>query len=336
MDWRPTIRRDERSLGLLSMFACLICEGLYGPLAKGLSGTLSPLTLLLLTEALMAIFIVLFLGFIPLSKAIAKIPTKNLLIAMGIGVLSSGIAPYLWFAGIRSTSAMNASLITSANILFAVAFAYILLKETIDALQAVGCAVVMIGVLMIQLSGVSSTSSVQFGDFLILLGTMTFALGTVIFKKYLTKEHPEVILFIRCVSGLATVGIIGFVLQADILGELQTFPPPLLPMLLAFAFFARFLDLTFFYAALDRLPSVTVSLILNATPLVSILFSMLLLHEKLTPYHLVAGVLIVFGMMVEHVRRPVQVTLRERLLRLLPWHGEERMSPELIEQIASH
>src|SRR6185295_8473813 len=88
-------------------------------------------------------------------------------------------------------------------------------------------------------------------------------------------------------------------------------------LLLAFTFFSRYLNLTFFYEALDRLPATTLSLIEIANPLSGVLFAFLILGETIHSYHVLGAIFIIFGLMIEQTS--AQSLRRLQGKKLLPF-----------------
>lgn len=310
-------RKNEESLGVTLAFGSLLLQGTYVALAKGLTDVLSPISLLLISEALVACFVIVTIGLVPLTRTLFRARGRELFWAITIGVLNSGIAPYLWYKGLQSTTAVNASILGASKIVFALFLCHWFLKENMKRYQIIGSLIVFFGIVFSSFA--PNEIGFFFGDTYILLACVLFAVGTVLFKKHLSNFDPEAALFVRSISGV----MFGLVLSAFIahpyITELQSFPMERLVFLLSFVFFARFLNLTFFYAALDRTSATKVSLITEATPLSGMVFAVLLLHETVHVTHIIGGMLIVFGLILEEVSA-------QRAKKLVHWLLRSRVS----------
>jgi hypothetical protein len=91
-------RNDNKErLGLMLAFGALVWSGTYNALAKGLTPFLSPLTLLIMSETLTAVFIILTFGLVPLLKRLVKMDKASIRMSIIVGLMNSAVAPLLWF-----------------------------------------------------------------------------------------------------------------------------------------------------------------------------------------------------------------------------------------------
>lgn len=325
--------RSQYTLGLTLAFGTLLVTGTYNSLAKGLMPFLSPMSLLVLSEALTGVFVIATFGLVPLLREFMKLDGKSLRMCIVIGLLNSAVAPLLWFTGLARTSAVNASILSSVDIIFILIFGYFLMREKIERMRLIGAGVVVSGIFVISLASFGEPISMHIGDLFILAGAMVFALGAVLFKKYLSHVMPELEILIRNVVGVTTVIVVSVLMGYTFVEEVVAFPARKILLLLAFAFFARYLNLTFFYEALERLPVTTFSLIMIASPLSGLLSAVIILGESVQPYQMLGAVVIVFGLLLEQCslqaleslhhrwsflhfpfRKPVQATQTVRIL----------------------
>lgn len=304
----------EHRFGILLAFGSLIFVGTYSALAKGLTEFLSPVTLLLLSESLMALFIMMTLGFMPIIRGILKMDRKTLVVAMIVGVINSAIAPWMWFKGLQATTAVNSSILAGGDVIFMVVLSQWLLKEKISRAQELGALIVLAGILIISLHD-DQPIAVHIGDSLVIAAVGTFAVGAILFKKYLSHVSPEIALFVRNITGVATVAIIAGALRYPFIAEIGAFPLQKILLLLAFAFFSRYLHLLFYYESLDRIEATTAALIENAQPLSGIFFAVLILGENVAPHHALGAIFIIVGLMIEQISSSTWAKIRERSLR---------------------
>ncbi len=297
------------------VFGSLLFEGTYNALAKDITHFLSPLSLVILSEGLTAFFVVATIGLVTLTRELFRANGKQLFTGMLIGILNSALAPYLWFLGLQYTTAVNASILYGSEILFLLFFNYLFLCEKINRTQLQGASIVLAGVVLIATQGFQFGFMIHLGDVLILLANMVFSLGTILFKKNLSHMHPEAALFLRNISGIVTAVFVSTLLDHPFVREISSFPIQYVSSLLAFAFFSRFLNLSFFYGALERLPATTCGLIMNGVPLSGMFFAAVMLHEKVLPYHIVGASLIIMGLMLEQISRDTLVHVKEAVMR---------------------
>jgi len=316
----------ERRLGLMLAFGALIWTGTFNALAKGLTPFLSPMTLLLLSEALTAVFIIITFGLVPLVKEALRLPASTLRICVLYGLLNSALAPLFWFTGLKYTSAVNASILSSADVVAFLILGQIFLGERITRMQFYGLATIVLGILVMNFAGGSESFQGHVGDIYILCGSFSAACGSVLFKKYLSHVMPELAIAIRNVSAIIAVAIVGTIMQISVVDEVSAFPLQKVLLLLAFAFFSRYLNLAFFYEALQRLPATTLSLIQAATPLSGLTFAYLLLGETIHSNQILGCGFIICGLMIENLS-PKSMPAMHRFRNAL-WHLHVRKQPK--------
>ncbi|MSR67453.1 EamA family transporter, partial [Candidatus Peribacteria bacterium] len=198
-------KHHQYHLGLFLGFGALLWNGTYNALAKGLTPFLSPVTLLLLSEGLTAIFILMTFGFFPLLHEFRKMDRRSIWISMLIGLLCSAVAPLLFFTGLARTSAINASMLSSADIIIILLGAHFILKEKVSHMQILGGSIVMLGVVIVNVAGTGVPSSVHIGDLFIVAGSLFFGTGAVLFKKYLSHMMPELAILFRNISAIVII-----------------------------------------------------------------------------------------------------------------------------------
>jgi len=130
---------------------------------------------------------------------------------------------------------------------------------------------------------------------LILLGAMTAAVGSVIFRKYLKRVHPEIVLFTRGLIAIGFFFVLSAVLQASIIEQVKVFPITLITALIGYGFISRFMYLISYYESMEKLPAQTVSLFLPLVTVGSLIFSHFYLGEHIHWYHWAGGVFILLG-----------------------------------------
>jgi len=316
---------SQRRLGLVLAFGALVWSGTYNALAKGLTPFLSPMTLLLLSEALTAVFIILTFGLVPLLKKLMKMDAASIRMSIIVGLINSAIAPLLWFTGLSYTTAVNATMLSSGEVVSVLVLSHFLLAERMSRMQAAGILTIIVGIVIINVSGMTDDFTVYMGDVLVLLGCIASGVGAVLFKKYLSHVMPELAIVIRNIAGIVAVGIISLLVSHSVTAEVVSFPMEKVLLLLAFTFFSRYLNLTFFYEALDRIPATTLSSIHIASPLTGVFFAYLILGEHIQSYHVLGGIFIIIGLLVEQMSEQSLLSLRSRRFHLPFRYRSERI-----------
>ncbi len=291
-------RMSSRAIGWIALFICIFSASTYNAFAKTLTGSLSPLTLFFLSELLTGFFVVLSYGVMPILRSIAKIKKRSILPLICIGFTNGTIAPLLLFPGLRMSSAVNASLFGNMEMMFLIILAVFVLKEKFRREHFLSVSTMLAGMLIIALRGFTEGLHFYPGDALLVLSSLSFATGSIIFRKYLHRTEPHLILFVRATVAVSCYFLISPFLSHPLIEEIKLFPLALLPVLIGFAFISRFLNIFSFYEALDRLPVTVVSLFSNLTVVSSILFASWMLGEPIFGYHILGGALLILGALI--------------------------------------
>lgn len=293
---------SQSMIGWTALIACVFCSGTYNAFAKLLSTGLSPLSLFFVSELLTGFFVVFSFGVMPVLKDLARLKAKDVRSMILVGLLSGTTAPLLLFSGIRLSTAVNASLFGNLEPVFLVLLAVLVLGEKWTSRHFLSGIAVLIGMVTISLKGFSDGLEVNMGDALLVLASLAFALGSIVFRKKLHHAKPHLVLFMRSVVAVTCFFLASPFITHPLIEEIKNFPLELIPILLGFGFISRFLNVFTFYEALDHLAVTTVSLIVNLTVIVSIVFAWMLLGEPVAWYHVVGGALIILGTIVLEVR----------------------------------
>lgn len=121
-----------------------------------------------------------------LSFKIIQKNLKGISLTGFIGLFGFNI---FFFLGLLNTSAINAALIVSLNPALTILFSHKILKTSINKIQIIGVTIAFFGVIYLILKGdITNLSNTQFnyGDILILIANVFFALHHVWVKKYAT------------------------------------------------------------------------------------------------------------------------------------------------------
>jgi drug/metabolite transporter (DMT)-like permease len=291
--WAQTPRYT--AIGWISLAVMLVCASTYNVFAKLLTDVLSPLSLVFVSELLTAFFVLFSFGTVPTFQRVLKMPRSTWLPILCISLCSGILGPLLWFSGLHGSSVVNAALFSNAEMLFLTLLGVIVVRETFTRIHSLSLVTIVAGLGVIVLKGFTETVTFQIGDVLLLLSCLSYSVGSILFRKYLHKSDPQVVILCRSLSAVAGFFLLSPFLSHNLAAEISAFPIQSIPVLLGFAFISRFLNVFSFYEAVEHLPLTTVSLSLNITVVGSIAFSTWMLHETLEPYHLLGGALVIGG-----------------------------------------
>lgn len=107
--------------------------------------------------------------------------------------LAQTIIQYLLFyISLANTSGAKASIIVSSNVFLSILFSALIFRcEKLSTSKVIGCLLGFAGVVLINLSGTGLDGSMTFlGEGLMFLSTLSYALSSVLIKKYGQLENP--------------------------------------------------------------------------------------------------------------------------------------------------
>lgn len=285
---------SSQAIGWMALVVTIFSAGTYSGFAKVLTGAFTPLTFVFVSELLTAFLVLFSFGAMPMLRKLWRLEKKLYLPLLVVGLTSGTAAPLLMFAGLRASSAVNASLLGNTEMVFLLLLAMLFLGERCTRAQVFSACLIFFGIVVIALRGFTEGLTFQWGDALLLGASITWAVGSIVFRKYLHKD-PQLVLLVRSSIAVLFFFVLSSIIGPPLLDDIRGFPLALLPALLGFAFISRFLNVFSFYEALDHLPVTHVSLLCNLTSIVSVVFAHFYVGEAIQAYHLAGGGLILAG-----------------------------------------
>lgn len=273
----------------LLLFVVLLW-GINVVMLKYLTGFFPPLALapirLSLATALLFPVVLYKQGFV--------IPTAaSFLPILGVATFSIYLHQITLSWGISQTSSTHASLILGLNPLLTTVLASSLMKERFSAAKALGILLGFSGVALV-VSGGNTDASTLSGDAVMLVATITFALGSLFVKKSTATLSPLIVTAYS--HGLASFGLLvtGGLVNTDWHYPGAFEPLPILVLLFS-SFVNTALGALWWNTGIQQVGAATASLFLNATPVFGVFAAALFLGESLNWSHFAALLLVITG-----------------------------------------
>lgn len=194
----------------------------------------------------------------------------------------------LWFLGESSVSSSLSSIIIYTYPIFSTMFSIILLKEKYSMEGIAGITLGFFGIIVIFFNSISAAS--LNGIIFELISTISWALGTIFYKKYIRDEDRVATNFYQFAYSLIPVFLISLI---------STPPEKIVTPSITFLLLALTIGLPgtaiayYFFLRLNRDYNVsTISSFLFVVPAISVVFSFFILHNILT-YIQISGFLLV-------------------------------------------
>ncbi|MHA1115484.1 MAG: DMT family transporter [Candidatus Heimdallarchaeaceae archaeon] len=211
------------------------------------------------------------------------------------------LMPICLFFAVKKTTASSASFLLNINVAFIPLIAFFLVKEKIKKFQAIGVSVTIIGSFLVifdkeikslDFSLSSFTSSTVVGNLLALASGLSWAIYTVLLKKFYTEEDPLFITFLNLLLSSIFLFPIAFFLFPFSISV--TYLGIVLVMTLAIVSTA--LAYTFWLDILAYMSTTEVGVIQVLVPVISALLAVFFLGETITFVFAIGAFLIIVGL----------------------------------------
>ena len=251
------------------------------------------------------------IGFLVLVQIFskAKFPSFQLLLKNIKGYFLAGFVALFgfsifFFLGLKYTSALNAALQVSLNPVLTLIFAYFILGTPIYRHQKIGTVIALIGVFILVTKGqpfLLLEVDWNYGDGLIFIANVLFAIHHIWVKKYYTSEISN-ISFTLITNGFCLIGFLMFLpftgvtplANLDLTFWLSATGIGILGTGLAYIFWNEGIKIT---------GAANAGFFMNIVPFATAFFS-ICFGEQIEVYHLTSGILILIGMLFFQGFRP--------------------------------
>jgi len=289
---------NKNTLGnLLALFTVVIWGTTY-IVTKNLLNNFHPIEILLYR------FVIAFLALLIAYPKIFTIKNWKHEIVFALAGLS-GIAVYQFLenTALTYTSATNASIITSISPFFTAILSFFVLKdEGITKRFIIGFIISILGVILVTFNGMFILELNPFGDLLLLFAVFMWAIYSVI-TKIASKYGYPMVQVTRRITLYGIIFIIPLYLFSNLkfdIGKILVWENGLSIAFLGLI--ASALCFSTWNIAVKYIGPVKTTIYIYAIPVVTIIFSAIFLHEKLTWMGILGTVLTIIGLIVSTKR----------------------------------
>ena len=210
------------------------------------------------------------------------------------------------FIGSSKTSGINTTILLQTEILSTLIVFGILSLEKITTKKILGAILVFIGASLIVFNG---TFNINPGDIFIIIGASIYPIGNIFSKKTVKIASPSIILFIRSfVGGLILIAIsLLFESHPNAFSSIKAN----LPIILLTGIVIYHISKIMWYEGIKRIDvTKAIPISVGGGPLLSLIFSIILLKEIPTIFQIIGFILILVGVFT--------VTLKNKNTQLNP------------------
>lgn len=178
---------NSRLIAYGILLATSVIWGFASPIIKFTLADFPPL--IFLTYRFLLTSLVMLPLFVLLDDKIPKVKPRSWFMIIIAGLLGSSVNLGLLFWGLDNTTAISASVIAATSPIFVVLAGAFFLREKVKSTEAAGLVIAFIGSLVITISpSITTDGETVFGNFLIILGNVSWVGYVVITKKVLQNN----------------------------------------------------------------------------------------------------------------------------------------------------
>jgi drug/metabolite transporter (DMT)-like permease len=214
-----------------------------------------------------------------------------------IGILGGGMAFLMYFTGLQLTTSSRAAFLHKTLPIYTTIIAFLFLKERITGKQLIALFLMVIGTGVLYyekiVPDIDKWPDPTFGDLLIIVATVLWAIENTIAKKVILKGESNYIVSLSrmLIGSLVLFSFIILLGKLDVLFSLNIFQA----LNLLISTFILFLYVFCWYAALKLINVSKASTILLISPVISLFLGILLFEEPTPLLQLIGSILILFG-----------------------------------------
>jgi len=256
-----------------------------------------PITL----AAIRAIVFIPIIIFLLIKNGKKNIPAskEDWLIYISIGLFTIILPGILQNTGMMYTTASASSIIQTSGPIFTILFAIVILKESAGKKKIIGSLCALIGTIFLVMNldeNINLFDTSVYGNFLILLSGISYAISSIITKKGLERKNPLQILGFSSLIGFIVLSLISSFekpLEVIITLSIETWFAIFL-----LALFPSFIAILFWYMAMMKEEISRLVLFIYLMPVFTVIFSYILIGEIISIQTILFATLIIVGVAI--------------------------------------
>ncbi len=291
----PEGLRSERAAACLGLAFAVLCWAANTVLARGVVHETGPMALSFWRWV--TAWVILLPFGLPYVRREIKIIAANKWKLAALSLFSVALYNSILYIAAQFTTAMNMSIVTAAFPAVTVLAAWILIGEKPEKIQIAGIFISALGMLAIIFKGSpANLFSLRFGsgDLLVVLAVMSWALYSVLLRKFSIAVHLMTLLTVTVTAG--TVMIFPFYLAEAVHSDLLRFTAKNASVFLFLALFPSLLAYFFWNNGVLKIGSGRAAFFMYLLPVFGSLLAFLFLGEEFQSYHLAGSVLVFIGL----------------------------------------
>ncbi|MCV0430210.1 DMT family transporter [Nitrosopumilus sp.] len=243
------------------------------------------------------IYFICGIFFTPLSKkshSISKFGKKDWMF-MGLIGISEVSALITYFYGLSTSTAVNASIFSNSEIIFALIIAMLVFKEKLRIKECIPFSMIIIGMMVIPIANDLAQNNFSFGsmvtgDILIIFSGFLYAVDITLCKyvgdRFDVKRVTQIVSFVCAAVAIFVIAMFQIPMDIDIAQ---------LPGILIMSILGTGMSTLFFLIGLKLIGAVRTVLLYSTTSVFGVLFSGLMLAETISTTDIISLILVLSG-----------------------------------------
>lgn len=225
-----------------------------------------------------------------------------------VGFLGGTATLGLLFFGINLTSSIEASLLAALSPLTITLLGVLLLKEKLTRNESIGTIITFAGAILIAATPMKNAAGLTlgiFGNTLILLSNLVWAISVILMKKLAAKYHAFTIVYFSFLISLVTLFPLAYLENPDGIISLANNPLNFSLASLSISYMAVFGSIiAFFLYQLGQsyIEASEASLFTYLQPLFATPLAIILLGERINIYFITGAIIVVIGVILAEYR----------------------------------
>lgn len=286
---------------ILVGYSCAILAaaffGSVSTVSKPVLATVNPVLLSSL------VYIISGLTFTPIAQKTerTKVSKKYYYLVLISATIGAAAAPIMFFTGLKLTTASDTALLSNGETVFSILFALLFFKEKLKRVGYGAVALILVGVFIVTTNFHFESSLMQFnsGNILVIAATALWGLDNNISKIITRHIHVSRLVQLKSLIG-GGISLLA-VLLMEIPFNIQQ--SQIIPIILV-GVFGFAISLYLYLHSIKRIGVVKASSLLSMSAVFGLIFAIVLLHETVGIYQLIAVVIMVTGVYFMYKNEP--------------------------------
>jgi drug/metabolite transporter (DMT)-like permease len=238
------------------------------------------------------------LGVIALIGRVPWPPRRTMLALVGLGVLGNGIYQFFFVEGIARTSASDTALVVAASPAFIALIGRARGVERISTKGVIGIFLSIAGIALVVLGSARAISggSSLLGDLLVLCGSLSWAVYTVLLKPHTERVSGFQLSALTMIGGAVPLLIVAW--PAMVAAKWSAVPFAGWAAAFYSGVFALVIAYFFWYRGVRVIGPTRTAMYTNLQPLIAVLVAWMVLGESPTPWQGVGAASIMSGLLL--------------------------------------